>query len=207
VHAVLEDCETAAMWVLANLETEFGCDQVFLGGESAGAHLAASTAIRLRDRGVERGRVAGMILLYGCYDLAGTPSLLAAGPETLILHGPTLAKALASLLVGMSEEQKRCPTLSPLYADLRGLPPALMMVGDLDPLIDDTLFLAERMAASGVDFELERIPEAPHGFNRLPTRMARKANAYMRGWVYGRLALAERARAVLGGDKPKAAVA
>jgi acetyl esterase/lipase len=207
VHAVLDDCETAALWVLENLQAEFGCERVFIGGESAGAHLAASTAIRLRDSGADRGRMAGMVLLYGCYDLAGTPSLLAAGPETLILHGPTLATALATLLTGMSDEQKRCPTLSPLYADLRGLPPALMLVGELDPLIDDTLMMAERWAEARGSVELHRVPEGPHGFNRLPTRMARKTNAYVRGWIFGRLALAERAAALLDGAAPTAAVA
>ena len=204
VHAVLDDCETAALWVLENLEAEFGCERVFIGGESAGAHLAASTAVRLRDSGADRGRLAGLVLFYGCYDLCGTPSLMAAGPETLILHGPTLSTALAALLVGMTEEEKRCPTLSPLYADLRGLPPALMLVGELDPLIDDTRLMAERWAQAGGAVELHVAPEAPHGFNRLPTRMARKTNAYVRGWVYGKLALAERAKAVLDGEAGKA---
>lgn len=186
VHTVLEDCETAAVWTLENLEREFGADRLFIGGESAGAHLAASTAIRLRDAG-RADAVGGVVLLYGCYDLCGTPSLWSAGPDTLILHGPSLASALAALLADLSEDERRDPALSPLYADLSALPPVLMIVGELDPLLDDSVLLAERLRASGAEVELNLAPEAPHAFNRLPTRMAKKTNAYVRGWLYGRL--------------------
>jgi acetyl esterase/lipase len=204
VHAVLDDCETAALWVLANLRTEFDTDRLFLGGESAGAHLAASTAIRMRNRGVGMRELAGLVLFYGCYDLAGTPSLWAAGPDTLILHGPTLAKAMAELLADLSEDERRDPALSPLYADLRGLPPALFFVGEKDPLLDDTLMLAERWQAANGNAELHRVPEAPHGFNRLPTRMARKTNAYVHGWLFGKIAVAQQVSDLLDAHPPEA---
>jgi len=207
VHTVLDDCETAALWVLENLQNEFAAERVFIGGESAGAHLAASTAIRLRAAGRGGEALAGLVLFYGCYDLCGTPSLWAAGPDTLILHGPTLASALATLLADLSEDERRDPALSPLYADLRGLPPALMFVGERDPLLDDTLLLAERWRADSGDVELHVVPEAPHGFNRLPTRMAKKTNAYVRGWVWAKLAMTERARGLLTAPSPRSAVA
>ena len=78
-----------------------------------------------------------MVLFYGPYDLAGSASLRKAGPDTLMLHGPTLMASLDALMLGMSEEERRHPELSPLYADLKGLPPALLIVGSLDPLLDD----------------------------------------------------------------------
>lgn len=193
VHAVLDDCEAAALWVLNVLQEEFAGGPFFIGGKSAGGHLAASTSIRLRDRGLRKS-IEGVVLFYGCYDLCGTPSLWAAGPGTLILHGPTLATALATLMAGLSEEERRDPALSPLYADLRGLPPALLLVGDRDPLLDDTLLFAERWHAANGNAELQRVPDAPHAFNRLPTRMARKTNAYVRGWLYARTLLAGQAR-------------
>ena len=209
VHTVLDDCETAALWVLENLKEEFGADRLYMGGESAGAHLVASTAIRLRDKGLGGAELAGLVLFYGCYDLCGTPSLWAAGPETLILHGPTLATALSTLLADKSEDERRDPALSPLYADLAGLPPALIFVGDLDPLLDDSLMLAERWQAANGNVELHVVPEGPHGFNRLPTRLARKTNAYARGWLFAKITAEERAKALLQPPepKPKAAVA
>lgn len=190
VLAALDDCETAAAWTLAVMEAEFGCDKLLVGGESAGAHLAASTLIRLRDRDA-LARVAGSVLFYGCYDLCGTPSLCAAGPETLVLHGPTLADALAKLMPNLTPDERRDPSLSPLYADLQGLPPALLLVGDKDPLFDDTTLLAERWSAANDNVDLALAPEAPHAFNRLPTRMARKTNAYVRGWLFSRLIAAQ----------------
>ena len=54
--------------------------------------------------------------------------------------------------------------MSPAFADLRGLPPALMSVGTGDHLLDDTLVLASRWAAAGNEVELFVAPELPHGF-------------------------------------------
>ena len=196
VLAALDDCEAAAVWALENLEAEFGGGALLIGGESAGAHLAASTLIRLRQHR-KFARVAGAVMFYGCYDLCGTPSLRNAGPDTLILHGPTLASALSKLMPHLTPEERRDPAISPLYADLSGLPPALFLVGDRDPLLDDTEMLAARWSAAGSAAELVIAPEAPHAFNRLPTAMARKTNAYGRGWLFSRLIAHERGAAGL----------
>lgn len=207
VNAVLDDCETAAAWVLENLAAEFETDRLFLGGESAGAHLAASTAIRLRNAGLGAAELAGLVLFYGCYDLCGTPSLCAAGPDTLILHGPTLSTGLAAMLADLTEDERRHPGLSPLYADLSGLPGVLMFVGEKDPLLDDTLMLAERWLAASGNVELHVAPESPHGYNRLPTRVAKKTNGYVRGWIYAKLAQHERMKIVLSGGEAEQKVA
>jgi acetyl esterase/lipase len=65
--------------------------------------------------------------------------------------------------------RRRDPDVSPLYADLRGLPPALMTVGALDPLRDHSLFLYARWIAAGSPAELAVYPGAPHGFDMFPT--------------------------------------
>jgi acetyl esterase/lipase len=183
MQTVLEDCEAAASWLLDNARAEFGCEQIFFGGESAGAHLVVSTLLRLRERGRSLDKVAGLVLFYGPYDLAGSESLRAAGPQTLVLHGPTLMSSLDALLPGMSEEERRHPEISPLYADLAGLPPALFIVGELDPLLDDSVLMSGRWNAANGNAELVVVPHAPHAFNRLPTALARKTNAFMHTWV------------------------
>lgn len=187
VTNALDDCEAATAWVLENMAEEFGADAVLIGGESAGAHLVASTLIRLRDRDVDLSPLMGAVMFYGCYDLCGTPSLCAAGADTLVLHGPTLAEALAKLMPNLTAAERRDPALSPLYADLAGLPPALFLVGDKDPLLDDTEMLANQWKSANGNAEVVIAPDAPHAFNRLPTRMARKTNAYVRGWLFARL--------------------
>jgi acetyl esterase len=77
----------------------------------------------------------------------------------------------------MSFEERRAPDISPLFADLRGLPPALFTVGTLDPLLDDTLFMDARWRAAGGRTELRVWPEAIHGFNAFPLRLGALANA------------------------------
>ena len=187
VMAALDDCETATAWVLETMQAEFGASTLLMGGESAGSHLVASTLIRLRNRGVDLSPIAGAVMFYGCYDLCGTPSLCAAGADTLVLHGPTLASALEKLMPNLTAAERRDPAISPLYADLHGLPPALFLVGDKDPLLDDTELLAARWKDANRNAEVVVAPDAPHAFNRLPTRMARKTNAYVRGWLFSRL--------------------
>jgi acetyl esterase/lipase len=82
-----------------------------------------------------------------------------------------------NFLPGIGREARRDPTISPLFADLRGMPPALFTVGTLDPLLDDTLFMAARWRAAGIETALRVWPEAIHGFNAFPLALAQTANA------------------------------
>ena len=207
-HAVqnaLDDCETATAWALEHMVEAFGAETLLMSGESAGAHLVASTLIRLRNRGVDLEPVAGAVLFYGCYDLCGTPSLCAAGADTLVLHGPTLASALEKLMPHLTPDERRDPAISPLYADLAGLPSALFLVGERDPLLDDTEMLANQWRSVNANAEVVVAPEAPHAFNRLPTRMAKKTNAYVRGWMFSRLVARTRRAADVAEALPLAA--
>jgi acetyl esterase/lipase len=180
---VIKDCETAAAWVFENAQTEFSTSAVIIGGESSGAHLAACTALRVR----RLGRIAGALLWYGIYDLSGSASLRRAGRETLVLHGPTLASSLDRLIAHNNIEDPRDPSISPLFADLEGLPPALFIVGSSDPLVDDSVRMAERWQDANGNAELVMVPDAPHAFNRLRTRVAAKTNAYAQMWLDGLL--------------------
>lgn len=76
----------------------------------------------------------------------------------------------------LNDEQRRTPDISPLYAALHDLPPALFAVGALDPLLDDSLFMSQRWRAAGNQAQLTVYPEAPHGFIRLPVAAARVCN-------------------------------
>ncbi|CRL99921.1 Carboxylesterase NlhH [Pseudomonas sp. 28 E 9] len=178
VEGLLEDCLAAARWLLADC-TEFAGLPVFFVGESAGGHLAAATLLALKQWPALLERVAGAVLYYGVYDLTGTPSVRAAGPQTLLLDGPGMVAALRLLTPGISDEARRQPPLSPLYGDFSGLPPALMFVGELDPLKDDTLLIAERW--SGVEAHL--LPESAHGFIHFPVALADNVLAYSRKWI------------------------
>jgi len=188
---IIDDCLAAARWVLEDGLPEYRELPVFLVGESAGAHLAAATLLRLKAWPALLERVAGAVLFYGVYDLAGSPSVHAAGPDTLVLDGPAMAPAMRLLTPDMSDAERRRPPLSPLYGDLSGMPPAWMIAGDIDPLRDDTLQMAQRWREVA-DVELNLLPEAPHGFIHFPTRMAQLALARSHAWMNEQIARHQR---------------
>lgn len=130
--------------------------------------------------------MSGAVLYYGVYDLTGTASVRAAGPDTLVLDGPGMVEALRLLTPGLSDEERRQPPLSPLYGDLSGLPAALMFAGELDPLLDDTLDMADRWMES-TEVEVHLLPASAHGFIHFPTAMAARVLAYSREWITRRI--------------------
>jgi acetyl esterase/lipase len=168
-----DDCEAAALWLVANAKREFGSERLLIGGGSAGANLAAVTLLRLRDRHQSAGRFLGANLVFGVYDVSGTPSQLRQG----------VASFRDLYLPGRDTAERRHPDVSPLYADLAGMPPALFTVGSADSLYDDSLFMAMRWRAAGNEAELAVYPESVHGFTVFPTAMARAANARIAAWV------------------------
>ncbi|HTZ08473.1 MAG TPA: alpha/beta hydrolase [Acidimicrobiales bacterium] len=170
--AAPDDCEAAARWLLESAEAEYGTDRLLVGGESAGAHLAAVTLLRLRHGAA--GRFCGANLVFGAYDLSGTPSARGVGttPGADVLDPDEIAFMLEQFTPGASPEERRRPDLSPLYADLGGMPPALFTVGTADHLFDDTLFMAGRWVAAGNEAELLVYPDGPHACIGVPTVLA-----------------------------------
>ena len=159
--AAAEDCEAAFRYVLANKEKLFGANRVAIGGESAGAHLAAVTLQRCRDMAL--GRIAGAVLTYGCFDLRLTPSARRWGDRQLVLSTPSIEWFAGNLLAGRVAPGD--PAVSPLLGDLTGMPPALFSIGTEDPLLDDSLFMASRWAAAAAEAELVIYPGAMHAFD------------------------------------------
>jgi len=179
---IMDDCLAAARWLLSDGLPEYAGLPVYVLGESAGGHLAAATLLRLKAWPELLRRVDGAILYYGVYDLAGTPSVRDAGPDTLVLHGASMLASLRLLTPDLSDEQRRQPPLSPLYGDLAGMPAAIMFAGERDPLRDDTMLLAERWRGVA-EVECHLLPEAAHGFIRFPIRMAAETRSRVHAWL------------------------
>ena len=176
--AAAEDCEDAALWLLREGFETLGVPALAtIGGDSAGGHLSAVTLLRLRDRHAITGAFAAANLIYGAFDLSMTPSQRNWGERNLILSTPILHHFGNMFLPGLGEEARRDPDVSPLYADLRDMPPALFTVGTQDPLLDDSLFMHARWRAAGARAELRTWPEAIHGFNAFPLRVTAAARA------------------------------
>ncbi|HEX3780711.1 MAG TPA: alpha/beta hydrolase [Pseudonocardiaceae bacterium] len=168
------DCADVARWLVANAEREFGTDRLVIGGDSAGAELAVNTLLRLRDEGELHWAFVAAQLTYGVYDMSLTPSARAFGERHLVTSTQAERWFRAKSFPGLTPEQLREPGISPLYADLRDLPPARFAVGTNDPLLDDTLFMAQRWRAAGNEAIVEVVAEAVHGFTAFPITVARR---------------------------------
>jgi acetyl esterase/lipase len=164
-----DDCEFAAAWLIDNAKAEFGSDVMTIGGESAGGHLAAVTILRMRDRHGYIG-FRGANFVYGVFDLSMTPSQMAFGNRRLVLRTIDMQQFYNAFLPTITE--RRDPDLSPLYADLKGLCPALFSVGTADALLDDTLFMHARWMAAENSAELAVYPGGAHGFTLFPNRLS-----------------------------------
>jgi acetyl esterase/lipase len=183
----MDDCLAAARWLLAGGIPDVHGLPAFVVGESAGAHLAATVLLRLREAPALLARIHGAVLYYGIYDLGGTPRVHQAGADTLVLDGPGMVAALCMLTAGCSDSERREAPRSPLYGKLDGLPPALLFGGERDPLRDDTVRMAARWS-DVAEVELHVLPEAPHGYLRFPTPLAQLAPARAHGWIRERIA-------------------
>jgi acetyl esterase len=169
-----DDCETAAAWLVRHAKAEFGSDVLTIGGESAGGHLSAVTVLRMRDRYGFTG-FRGANFVYGAFDLSMTPSQRMFGNRRLVLRTIDMQQFYNAFLPTI--EDRRVPDISPLYADLKGLCPALFSVGTQDALLDDTLFMHARWVAAGNETELAIHPGGAHGFTLFPNRLANEAGA------------------------------
>lgn len=164
-----DDCETAARWLIWSASALFGTDRLLIMGDSAGAHLSAITLLRVRD-GLGRCPFIAANLIYGVFDMGGTPSTRAWGERILVISTPIVTYFNNNLLPPDQFDlaARQAPAISPLYADLRDLCPALFTIGTADPLVDDSLFMASRWAVAGNHAELAVYPGGVHAFIALP---------------------------------------
>jgi acetyl esterase/lipase len=173
--AAPDDCETAARWLVEHARDRFGTSRLALTGFSAGATLAMTTLLRLRDRGLDA--VLAAVLQFGTYDLS------ARTPAGRLIADEYFLEAYAG-----DAPDRTDPDLSPIFADPAGLPPVLMVVGAADILLRDNLAMAAGLSAAGVDVDLRVYPESPHGFTGHPTPLAHAAREEVTTWLGERLA-------------------
>lgn len=149
--APLDDCVAATSWLMRH-GVELGIDpeRLALAGDSAGGNLSLATLLALRDRNQPLPRTAALI--YGAYSAdLDSPSHRAFGGGEYVLSTP-LMHWFWDLYVP-DRAQRDEPLVSPLNADLRGLPPLYLSAAELDPLRDDSERLAARLASAGVDLD------------------------------------------------------
>lgn len=165
--------------------SEAGALPIIVGGESAGAHLAALVALG------DAAPIAGAVLNQGCFDLRMTPSMRLWGAEKLVLSTPVVDWFVSNLL-GERRALADTAEVSPIFADLNDPPPVLFQIGTCDPLLDDTLLMASRWAAAGGAVETAVWPGGAHAFDNfirdednLP--IAHASRALEASWIDRRL--------------------
>jgi len=161
--AGIDDCLHATRWAAAHA-AELGADPacIAVAGDSAGANMAAVTALRLRDEGGPG--LCGQLLLYPVtdYHTPGTPSY-EENAEGYGLTRDTMKWFWGHYLSDAS--QRAHPHASPLRApDLSGLPPALVITAEYDPLRDEGERYAGKLRTAGVSTALTRYDGVNHGF-------------------------------------------
>lgn len=153
--AAVEDAVAAYRWLLAT-----GTDPqvVAVAGDSAGGGLALGALVALRDAGTPMPAAA--VVLSPWTDLALTgESLRTRAAVDVMIRAAGLGTTADTYLAGADP---RHPYASPLYADLHGLPPMLIHVGDAEVILDDSIRIAARARDHGVDVTIEVWDEMPH---------------------------------------------
>ncbi|MFD7908094.1 alpha/beta hydrolase [Kitasatospora sp. NPDC059747] len=160
--AAYDDCVGVAREVAAGID-RFGGGVLALAGDSAGANLAAAVALALRDDGTP---VAAQLLAYPATDLSGRtdfPSMTENATGYLLTADE--CRHDIQLYTGGDPSTTADPRVSPLLAaDPRGLAPAVIGVGEHDPLRDHALAYADALAAAGVPVRRHVYPGLIHGF-------------------------------------------
>lgn len=146
--AGLEDAVAGYQWLL---DSGVKSEHIVIAGDSAGGGLTVATLLALRDRGI--ALPAAALCFSPWVDLLGEGASMSTRAEV----DPMVQKDALLWYTGlyMAGGDPKDPLASPLYADLSGLPPTLIQVGDAETLLDDSTRLAERMKAAGVEVELE----------------------------------------------------
>ncbi len=150
--------DAVAAWRAVRAEVGDAVPMV-IAGDSAGGGLALATMLRLRDAG--EGLPTAAVLFSPLTDLVGIgESRRTNDRRCAMFYGSGLARATEFYVATGGDP--RDPLVSPLYADLRGLPPLLIHVGADETLRDDSTELAERARAAGVKVDLTVWPAVPH---------------------------------------------
>ena len=180
--AAVEDCFAALRWVHEHA-AELGAagGKIVVGGDSAGGNLATVAALRARDEGGPE--LAGQLLVYPVTRLRGPlTGSMATNGEGYFLRAIDMAW-FEDMYLGASDAQSH-PHASPLAApDLRGLPPALLLTAEFDPLLDQGVAYARRLAESDVECDHRHYAGAIHGFFGMPTAISRRAVSEACTWL------------------------
>ena len=175
--AALDDCDAALGWILDNAsELRVDSSTLVLGGASAGGGLAAALTLRAREQ--RPGAITFQCLIYPMLDYrTGTPAPAVASAKDYWLWRAEHNRFAWKAYLGANDlTHGVSPFASPAAARrLDGLPPTYLCIGDQDLFYEEDIHYARRLRESGVAVDLDIVPGAPHGFDKLPAPMSEQA--------------------------------
>ena len=183
--AGLDDASATVSWLLAQ---GFNPAGIALCGDSAGGGLAVATLLTLREKYPQLP--AACVLLSPWLDVEGTGESMTTRADLDMLVSPA-GQAIGRRMY-LAGHDPRDPLISPIYADLSGLPPLYIQVGDHECLLDDSTRLASNAQRDGVDVQLDVFPEMQHVFQLSAGNLPEADDAVQRigEWLRPRLRLA-----------------
>jgi epsilon-lactone hydrolase len=163
---------------------------IVFAGESAGGGLAIATLVNARDHQLPQPAAAFVMSPYADLTLAGT-TLETKGKADPLLSREALQARVADYTAG---QDAALGLISPIFADLSGLPPLIIQAGTHEVLLDDALRLAQRAATADVAVTLDVTPGVPHVFQAYYQILDEAAAALDRAgqFLSAQLAVAER---------------
>ncbi len=181
--AAVDDITTTYHWLL---DSGLSAENLILIGDSAGANIMLSALVGLRDAAMSLPRAA--IALSPWVDLTLSAESLHTNVESdPLVTIPKLEQAIADYAGDISAED---PRLSPLFADLSGLPPLFVQAGTGERLLDDARRLADRATAAGVDVVLDEWEEMFHGWHAMAAVLPESQDALTKLGKFAREQLA-----------------
>jgi acetyl esterase/lipase len=181
----INECFVAYKWLLAQ---GIQPHHIAFAGDSAGGNLVMATMLVARDKGLPLPAAA--MPMSAWLDLATTGKSVISNDGKDVLFTKEWIKDLGARYYGDGGNPMD-PLVSPLYADLKGLPPIYLHVGGDELLLDDSTRLAERAEKAGVDVQLDIFPGMQHTFQMAAGRAPESDESIARyvEWVRPKLAL------------------
>jgi acetyl esterase/lipase len=155
--AVLEDAQSAYRHLL---DAGFEPNRIVIAGDSAGGGIVAGLQLRLRE--ARMPLPAAAVLISPWLDLTNSAETFRSRADADVMLTKENADRFAAWY--LSGADPKTPSASPIFADLAGLPPQLVHVGDAEVLLDDSLTYAKKAKAAGVDVTLEVWDDMIHVF-------------------------------------------
>jgi acetyl esterase/lipase len=183
--AALDDCVAAYRWLR---QQGVPASHIAIAGESAGANLTLTTALALRESGDELPAVLAPISPPTDMAMTGDTYRSKAWADP---QGNLLAQDVFAIYTNHGATNPRNPLVSPLYADVRGFPPTMILAGTQEIFLSDATRMASKLKAAGVTTKIEVWPGQLHAFAAGPSiipeaRLAtRHIATFIRKYLHG----------------------